>query len=784
MFSSSNKMNINEKDNRHYEKTQKQENAFIVNHYAGKANPFFIRCIKSNINKLPNMFDESTVARQLKYTGMLETVRIRRAGYNVRISYLEFKQLYRVLLPKGIYSNKLDIHSYLILIDLNKQHYQLGKTKIYMRESQKVQLDIKLHTKIIISIRKIQKWFRRILKKKKCLKLNQSALTIQNAWKQHVIKKKEFHAALLIQSYWKMYKIRKWYFQLINGCKLLQCHIRGYNTRLAYTGGIYKIRTTIMTQTNTKLNRLRQSNDLDKYIQEEKYPSSIIQSTTKTLSEINKSRKSKFSTTREYTDSTDRIISDAKELRLMQDFITKKIYKMDTKEVKFSEVDMVFKQALKEFNENLVAQYSVANKQDSGVLNIKYRDLIANFERVIETTAISKNGFPLTMGVNAFRGFMNEFMSSRDHVMRIKKKNEKKKKKTNLIVYNALKCNKISLRANEQQKLFGVPLSLLCHYDEGKCTLPQQLEELFCKIEIHGLYSEGLYRKSAVSSKIRDFKEKLENGLKNIDVQVYSVHVLANTLKLFLREMPEPLLTFDLYDDFLRAAELVDNNDRIQTIILLTKNLQSSHQILFERLIFHLALVANKQQYNRMSTSSLAIVFAPCILRTNRCIPAQDSLNDIGRQTKCIEAIIMQKIQNIKNTLNNIDSLDVATNTASERLNILRGSKFLSDENKDSAASITSNAEELLLEDHIEELIKEKTQLTLNLPTLVRINSDEDLLSTEFDYDNESSDEFKESYKKCGRNINNGSANPTYQNENNLRTTNCEFGYCIDKVEN
>lgn len=110
---------------------------------------------------------------------------------------------------------------------------------------------------------------------------------------------------------------------------------------------------------------------------------------------------------------------------------------MDTNTTKCSEVDIVFKQALKEFNENLVAQYSVANKQDSGVLNIKYRDLIANFERVIETTAVSNNGFPLTMGVNAFRGFMNEFMSTRDQVkLRTKHKKDKKKKDSNFTVYN------------------------------------------------------------------------------------------------------------------------------------------------------------------------------------------------------------------------------------------------------------------------------------------------------------------------------------------------------------
>lgn len=52
--------------------------------------------------QIPNKFDEETVQRLLRYTGVLETVRIRQAGYNVRLTYDEFIQLYRILLPKGL----------------------------------------------------------------------------------------------------------------------------------------------------------------------------------------------------------------------------------------------------------------------------------------------------------------------------------------------------------------------------------------------------------------------------------------------------------------------------------------------------------------------------------------------------------------------------------------------------------------------------------------------------------------------------------------------------------
>jgi len=79
-------------------------------------------------------------------------------------------------------------------------------------------------------------------------------------------------------------------------------------------------------------------------------------------------------------------------------------------------VDRVFTQALREFKESLVSTFSVASKHGGTMpLNIKYKDLIANFANIMETVCKHEgtgNDFPTTMGVNAFRGFLNEFMNS------------------------------------------------------------------------------------------------------------------------------------------------------------------------------------------------------------------------------------------------------------------------------------------------------------------------------------------------------------------------------------
>lgn len=286
----------------------------------------------------------------------------------------------------------------------------------------------------------------------------------------------------------------------------------------------------------------------------------------------------------------------------------------------------------------------------------------------------------------------------------------------------------------EPGQLFNIPLTQL-FASEGGAKIPCRIDQLIVKIEMHGLYAEGLYRKSGVSSKIKELQRKM-NELGEIDYESYNVHVLTNVLKTFLRDLPEPLLTFDRYDDFLRAADLSDETDRVQTLLSLIKKLPPAHHALLERLVFHLARVAQREEYNRMSASSLAIVFSPCVLRTNRPLPAQDSLNDISRQTKCIETIITQKMLNIKSTLADIDTLDTAAHTATTRLSTLRSSKVFTQEEFNATARAgreSAEAEEMLLEGHIQEIKKEKALLTSTLPSLARANSDDDLLSTDLD---------------------------------------------------
>lgn len=110
---------------------------------------------------------------------MLETVRIRQAGYNVRLTYEEFAQLYRILLPNGASSSVACVRHFLTTFNFNRDNYQLGTTKIFLKESEKVKLDYRLHQQIMSAIVTIQRWFRACLDRKKFLKWREAVITIQ-----------------------------------------------------------------------------------------------------------------------------------------------------------------------------------------------------------------------------------------------------------------------------------------------------------------------------------------------------------------------------------------------------------------------------------------------------------------------------------------------------------------------------------------------------------------------------------------------------------------------------
>ncbi|KAL7673817.1 hypothetical protein ACOME3_000096 [Neoechinorhynchus agilis] len=99
----------------------------------GMRHPYFIRCIKPNENKSDNEFNRSLITKQLRYSGMLETITIRRAGYPIRHLFRDFVPRYYLVLklavPYAQGMNDAELARQICNKSLKQSDYQIGKTK-------------------------------------------------------------------------------------------------------------------------------------------------------------------------------------------------------------------------------------------------------------------------------------------------------------------------------------------------------------------------------------------------------------------------------------------------------------------------------------------------------------------------------------------------------------------------------------------------------------------------------------------------------------------------------
>uniref|UniRef100_A0A8C3P901 Myosin X n=1 Tax=Chrysemys picta bellii TaxID=8478 RepID=A0A8C3P901_CHRPI len=172
------------------------------------SNPFFIRCIKPNMEKAPNLFNPDVVLNQLRYSGMLETVKIRRAGFPIRRLFPDFLSRYKMLMKNlSVPDNtKAVCAHFLQTYDSTRKEWQLGKNKVFLKEAleqnlekdreeelRKAAIVIQAHVlgymarkkyrKVLVSIVTIQKNYRAHFWKKALLRLKASAVVLQKHWR-------------------------------------------------------------------------------------------------------------------------------------------------------------------------------------------------------------------------------------------------------------------------------------------------------------------------------------------------------------------------------------------------------------------------------------------------------------------------------------------------------------------------------------------------------------------------------------------------------------------------
>uniref|UniRef100_A0A182IQZ5 Myosin motor domain-containing protein n=1 Tax=Anopheles atroparvus TaxID=41427 RepID=A0A182IQZ5_ANOAO len=193
-----------------------------------KCNPWFVRCVKPNNDKQALRMDMPCVLQQLRYLGMLDTIKIRQSGYPVRLRFQHFVERYRHLmktpLPKGTPYRELCRFVLDALPGTNTEgpDFQLGATRVFLREALHRTLEASRADRLRLAAVTIQRNVRGMLARKKVLREVRGATTIQRYWRGYRDRNRYLtikHGVIKYQALYKGHLQRKRYAKLKNELK-------------------------------------------------------------------------------------------------------------------------------------------------------------------------------------------------------------------------------------------------------------------------------------------------------------------------------------------------------------------------------------------------------------------------------------------------------------------------------------------------------------------------------------------------------------------------------------
>eukprot|EP00073_Rattus_norvegicus_P030988 XP_006252811.1 PREDICTED: rho GTPase-activating protein 22 isoform X4 [Rattus norvegicus] len=167
--------------------------------------------------------------------------------------------------------------------------------------------------------------------------------------------------------------------------------------------------------------------------------------------------------------------------------------------------------------------------------------------------------------------------------------------------------------------IFGQRLEDTVHHERkfGPRLAPLLVEQCVDFIRERGLSEEGLFRMPGQANLVRDLQDSFDCGEKPLFDSTTDVHTVASLLKLYLRELPEPVIPFARYEDFLSCAQLLTKDEGEGTVELAKQvsNLPQANYNLLRYICRFLDEVQAHSDVNKMSVQNLATVFGPNILR-------------------------------------------------------------------------------------------------------------------------------------------------------------------------
>ncbi|NXS64784.1 HMHA1 protein, partial [Pandion haliaetus] len=199
--------------------------------------------------------------------------------------------------------------------------------------------------------------------------------------------------------------------------------------------------------------------------------------------------------------------------------------------------------------------------------------------------------------------------------------------------------------------------------------IPFIVKKCISEIEKRALKTKGIYRVNGVKTRVEKLCQAFENGKELVELSQASPHDISNVLKLYLRQLPEPIMPFRMYNELMGLAkeslqggeakgksgkggpELVDKGADTDKVVVnlvlklkeLLQELPWENMATLQYLLQHLRRIVEVEQDNKMTSSNLGIVFGPTLMRprpTDATI-SLSSLVDYPHQARIIEALII-----------------------------------------------------------------------------------------------------------------------------------------------
>ncbi|CAO3647494.1 unnamed protein product [Cunninghamella blakesleeana] len=190
---------------------------------------------------------------------------------------------------------------------------------------------------------------------------------------------------------------------------------------------------------------------------------------------------------------------------------------------------------------------------------------------------------------------------------------------------------------SKQDNIFGTDLTARVAIEER--DIPILVERCIEAVEARGMDYEGIYRKSGGAAQMRSIQMSFETNepldLKDEDT-INDICAVTSVLKQYFRELPNPLLPYELYDQFMDAVRLT-GQPKLDRFIELTSQLPKPNYDTLKLLMTHLDNVQKQSVQNLMTTKNLAMVFGPTLMKDK---DASRDLLDMSYKNATVEFII------------------------------------------------------------------------------------------------------------------------------------------------